>query len=50
MSRRVFVTGGSHGIGRAIVEAFANKGDRVAFCDIDVERGNEVMASGYHCQ
>lgn len=45
MSRRVFVTGGSHGIGRAIVEAFANKGDRVAFCDIDVERGNEVMAS-----
>ena len=42
--RRVFVTGGAHGIGRAIVEAFAGKGDRVVFCDIDIERGNEVAA------
>lgn len=40
--RRVFVTGAGHGIGRAIVEAFASRGDKVAFCDKDVERGEKV--------
>ena len=40
--RRVFVTGAAHGIGRAIVEAFTEAGDRVAFCDIDAKRGEEV--------
>lgn len=43
--RRVFVTGGAHGIGRAIVEAFVATGDRVAFCDIDTIRGEAVAAA-----
>ncbi len=35
LGRRVFITGGASGIGKAIVKAFSNAGYRVAFCDID---------------
>ena len=35
MSRRVFVTGGAHGIGRNIAEAFLTGGDKVAYCDLN---------------
>lgn len=38
-SRRVFVTGGAKGIGRAIVGAFRNADCRVAFCDNDTKAG-----------
>lgn len=44
MKRRVFVTGGAHGIGCAIVKAFCDKGDNVAFCDIDKKRGEETAS------
>ena len=37
--RKVFVTGGALGIGRAIVTAFAQAGAEVAFCDIDEAAG-----------
>ena len=39
------MTGAGHGIGRAIVEAFVAAGDCVAFCDIDVARGEAVAAA-----
>ena len=44
MERRVFVTGGAHGIGKSIVGTFANRGDKVAFCDIDAAQGEAVAA------
>jgi NAD(P)-dependent dehydrogenase (short-subunit alcohol dehydrogenase family) len=34
------VTGGAHGIGRAICELFAEEGARVLSSDIDDEAGN----------
>ena len=38
-SRRVFVTGGASGIGRAIVEQFRKADCQVAFCDINTKQG-----------
>ena len=40
MEKRVFVTGAASGIGKAIVEAFCMDGAKVAFCDVDVVKGN----------
>ena len=38
------VTGGARGIGHAIVEALAERGDRVTIADIDLERALEASA------
>lgn len=40
--RRVFVTGGAEGIGKAIVEAFCQAGNRVVFCDINEVAGQQT--------
>lgn len=42
--KTVFVTGGAHGIGRGIVEAFRTAGAEVAFCDLNRDAG-EATAS-----
>lgn len=44
-NRRVFITGGANGIGRALVEAFCRAGCRVAFCDTDRESGDRLSAA-----
>ena len=41
-TRRVFVTGGAEGIGKAIVKAFRSAGHRVAFCDRNETEGKET--------
>ncbi len=51
-NKRVLVTGGAGGIGRAIVKAFCDAGCRVAFCDINAAEGKATaQATGsrfYH--
>ena len=40
--RRVFITGGAEGIGKAIVEAFCLADNQVAFCDTNEISGQET--------
>ncbi|HXZ00373.1 MAG TPA: glucose 1-dehydrogenase [Stellaceae bacterium] len=40
-----FITGGASGLGRAMAEAFAAEGARVAIADIDRTRGQDVVRS-----
>lgn len=40
--KRVFITGGAEGIGKAIVQAFCNAGYRVAFCDKNETSGQQL--------
>lgn len=41
-AKRIFVTGGAEGIGKAIVKAFCAAGHRVAFCDRNAEAGTRT--------
>lgn len=43
--RRVFVTGGASGIGKAVVKAFCDAGCKVAFCDNDNTAGTRTAQS-----
>jgi NAD(P)-dependent dehydrogenase (short-subunit alcohol dehydrogenase family) len=43
--RVAFVTGGSHGIGRACVERLQTSGAAVVFCDVDADVGHEVAGA-----
>ena len=45
MSKRIFITGGAKGIGKAIVQAFSKENNQVAFCDIDVDAGKILSES-----
>ena len=42
LKKKVFVTGGAEGIGKAIVEAFCKDGHQVAFCDINAVSGQQT--------
>ena len=42
--RSVFISGGSTGIGRTLVEAFADQGARIGFIDIDVASAEALCA------
>ena len=44
MSKRIFITGGANGIGKALVQAFSAEGHQVAFCDNDVNKGSQLAA------
>ena len=41
-TKRIFVTGGAGGIGKAIVQAFCRTGCRVAFCDMNETTGQQT--------
>ncbi|HET8811452.1 MAG TPA: SDR family NAD(P)-dependent oxidoreductase, partial [Gaiella sp.] len=42
--RAALVTGGARGIGLAIVEALAERGDRVTIADLDLDRATRSAA------
>jgi len=44
MSRRIVITAGAAGLGRAMAEAFCDAGDRVAVCDADAEAVASINA------
>jgi NAD(P)-dependent dehydrogenase (short-subunit alcohol dehydrogenase family) len=45
MSKRIFITGGASGLGRALAERFARAGWRVCIADLNDTRGAETLTS-----
>lgn len=45
MSKRIFITGGASGLGRALAERFARAGWRVCIADLNDARGAETLTS-----
>ncbi len=45
VDRAVLITGGADGIGAGLVTEFARQGSRVAFLDLQAERGEELASS-----
>lgn len=45
MSKRVFITGGASGLGRALAERYAQSGARVCIGDVNDARGAETLAA-----
>ncbi len=43
MSKRIFITGGASGLGRALAERYADVGARVCFGDVDEATGLETL-------
>ena len=41
-NKRIFITGGASGIGKTLVQTFAEAGNKVAFCDIDQFKGEKL--------
>lgn len=44
-NKRVFITGGAQGIGKALVKAFHKAGAKVAFCDVNTNAGEQLANS-----
>lgn len=43
MSKRVLITGGASGLGKALAEQYLKQGDKVLITDIHAERGEQTV-------